>query len=129
MLSVVVLIAALAAPQAAEGQKPSTIQRPDWVTQASADDLVRAYPLSAIPRQLEDNLKVRCIVKADGAMSKCKVIEDEQQGAGFDDAALGLTRLYRMPATAPDGRPVTGAVVIIPFHFMYDRPKLGAGAR
>jgi protein TonB len=120
---VLTLAAALQTPAepsaaAPQGQAPSIIQGARWVKEPSAEDLARAYPVLAIHQSIDDHVALRCSVKADGKMSKCKVVKDEQPGFGFDEAALGLARLFTMETTRPDGKSMVGTVVVIPINFV-----------
>jgi TonB family protein len=123
-VNLVILIAAAtlqtsAAPPAVDPADPklSVIQAARWVKKPSSDDVAHAYPLSAAARALEDHVTMRCIVKADGRLSKCKVIKDERPGFDFDNATLSLARLFKMETTSSDGKSMVGGVVIIPVYF------------
>jgi TonB family protein len=122
---VLILAAALQTPAepsastvAPQGQTPSIIQGAHWVKEPAADDLARAYPVLAMHQSMDDHVILRCSVKADGKMSKCKVVKDEQAGFGFDEAALGLARLFTMETTRSDGKSMVGTVVVIPINFI-----------
>jgi protein TonB len=44
-------------------------------------------------------------------------------GAGFGDAALGLSSLFHMRPMTKDGRPVSGGTVRIPIMFRLPHPQ------
>jgi protein TonB len=61
---------------------------------------------------------VRCQVSSQGRLGQCVVVR--QTSAGFGEAALRLTPLFRMRLSTADGQPVAGREITVPFHFGQD---------
>jgi len=108
---------------AAWASQPShVITKPDWVQRPTGADLVRFYPAEAVKQKLPGDATMECRVETTGLLSGCHVLRQSPEGAGFGDAALKMTDLFRMKPKTRDGRPVAGGVVRIPVAFRIARP-------
>ena len=105
------------APPAPEPARPAVITNPDWLRQPSGDDIARYYPSRAQTLGREGRATIRCQVTASGTLTGCSVTSEDPSDMGFGDAAMRMSRLFKMRPKTNDGRPVEGASVTIPIRF------------
>lgn len=98
-------------------QAPRTITNPDWSSRPSGDDVARFYPDRAQRLEMSGSVTLNCLVTAKGTVSGCTVLSETPADFGFGEAALKLSRLFRMKPKMEDGQAVEGAVVRIPIAF------------
>jgi protein TonB len=87
-----------------------------WLQRPGARDFDRFYPDRAREREQEGRVTLDCLVSGDGRIS-CTVISEEPSGWGFGDAAVRISRSFRMAAQTSDGRPTTGGRIRVPITF------------
>lgn len=95
---------------------PSVITNPTWLERPNARDFERYYPPRALERNQEGRVSLDCIVAADGRIS-CTVTSEDPTGWGFGEAALRISRHFRMAPATRDGVPTSGGRVRVPIRF------------
>ena len=84
---------------------PSEITNPRWLRQPR--DLGTYYPSRALSRELSGQVVLDCRVDVVGALH-CSVVSETPANWGFGDAALRISRDYRMVPAMRDGEAVEG---------------------
>ncbi|WP_395647559.1 TonB family protein [Terricaulis sp.] len=128
-----VVLALLASPawaQKAEPQAPPRSQAapfevqpvsprvtiPVWAERPTAADYMRYYPREAFERGVSGRAVLDCIVAAAGHLD-CTVVEETPEGHAFGEAALRVSRHFRMAPTTREGEPTLGGRTRIPIRF------------
>jgi TonB family protein len=115
-LAACVVAGAMLSPNAI-AEAPPTIERPQWIERPTGDDFVRFYPVAALHQNVTGRAVLECAVDRNGRIS-CSVIEETPTGWGFGDAAVRISRAFRMSPQLADGTSVAGGRVRIPIRFM-----------
>ena len=58
-----------------------------------------------------------CTVTARGTLIGCSITSESPADMGFGDAAIKLSKLFKMRPQTKDGQPVDGGTVRIPLRF------------
>lgn len=61
---------------------------------------------------------ISCTVNARGGLDGCNIISEDPSDMGFGDAAMRMSKLFRMRPKTTDGQPVDGGTVRIPLRFV-----------
>ena len=105
-------------PQERDAEPPGTtpaVVRPNWLRRPDAGDLARAYPRRA--KGASGDVRLRCVIAANGRFDSCDVIEESPTGVGFGPAGLELAKLFRMAPVDGDGGKVAGRAIRLPIRF------------
>ena len=102
---------------AAQAGSGHVITNPEWEQRPRGEDMKQFYPPEAEKRRLAGETTLQCRVELSGALTACKVLRQSPKGAGFGEAGLKLTTLFRMKPMSQDGTPVAGGIVRIPIAF------------
>lgn len=96
------------------------VLRPDWTSKPTAEDVGRAFPASALKDGLSGLATITCIVTAEGALTGCEASVQQPEGQGFGEAAIKLSRRFRLRALDADGRPTVGRPIRIPIRWLQE---------
>jgi protein TonB len=104
-------------PVAEAPRTPPVITRPRWASQPSAAQMSRAFPERALADGTSGSASLLCTVSATGTLSGCSVTSETPSNRRFGNAAMGLTRYFRMQPGAVDGQAIDGAKVSFTVRF------------
>ncbi|MBI3437397.1 MAG: TonB family protein [Proteobacteria bacterium] len=103
-----------APPPVASG--PFELSGVRWVSRPSRRDYERAFPQRALNSGQSGRVTLDCTASGSGGLD-CSVANELPRGYGFGNAALNLSRQFRIAPTTSDGRPVAGGHVSVPVEF------------
>ncbi len=79
--------------------------------------MARYYPDRAQRMEVNGRATISCTVTAKGTLEGCRVVAENPADYGFGDAAIKLSRLFRMKPKTLDGAPVDGGAITVPIVF------------
>jgi TonB family protein len=86
-------------------------------------DFDALYPAAAKAKGVKDGrASVECRVDPGGVLADCKLVREDPPGLGFGEAALKMAGYLQLNLWTTDGRPVDGARITIPLHFVAPEP-------
>jgi len=97
--------------------RPAVITNPDWLRRPSGAEIARYYPERAARRGVEGRAVIGCQVTASGRLADCRVTTEAPADEEFGDAALKMSRHFKMRPMTRDGVPVSGGTIRIPIRF------------
>lgn len=95
---------------------PARLTNPVWLERPNAADFSRYYPPRALDREQGALVRLSCLVDADGRIA-CTVASEDPPGWGFGEAALRISRHFRMAPATRDGEPTLGGRIEVPIRF------------
>ena len=101
--------------------QPRLITSPVWTRRPGAAQFASYYPDAAKHRRIEGRAVLRCEVAPNGDLTRCAVEEETPAGAGFGQAAIKLSRLFRAAPRDGTGQPTAGGAVRVPITFRLGR--------
>jgi TonB family protein len=94
------------------------IGRPDWKAFPTMEDFTAVVPQAARQAKVyRARVVMECHVGATGALEDCKAASEEPMGLGYADAALALSKAFRLSVWTDEGLPTVGGVVRVPLRF------------
>lgn len=97
------------------GTTPAVI-RPVWTKKPSDTDVARAYPRRA--KGASGDVRLRCVIAANGRFDSCDVIEESPGNLGFGAAGLEVAKQFQLAPVDGDGGKVAGRAIRIPIKFV-----------
>jgi TonB family protein len=94
----------------------SNIRDYTWASSPTSRDFARYYPYRAVEVGRPGYVVLICTVVAEGALD-CAVGYEGPQGWGFGEAALRISRHFRIAPDTKDGASTAGATVRVPIRF------------
>jgi periplasmic protein TonB len=95
---------------------PSVITGARWLQRPGQRDFDRYYPTRANERGQSGRVQLDCLVDSTGRIA-CTVVSEDPPGWGFGDAAIRISRSFRMAPQTADGRPTSGGRIPVPITF------------
>jgi len=93
----------------------ATAAEPHWLRQPSSTDVAAVYPRVGARLGHYGRVMLSCMVQPDGSLARCEVLSEDPADEGFADAALKLSKLYKL--ASPDGSPLPKTTVEVPIKF------------
>ncbi|MDP2260701.1 MAG: hypothetical protein Q8J89_13400 [Caulobacter sp.] len=98
----------------------------EWADEPSSGDYGRTRPKALLRSSVPGDAFLFCVLKLDGRLTACRVTAESPEGRGFGEAALKLSRRYRMKLPL-DGRSLEGETVSIRLSWN-PAPRSGRGS-
>jgi len=93
-------------PQASTND-PSVITKASFAAQPTGSEFAKLYPPMADGKS--GAVELRCTIDR-GLLVDCKIVSEAPLGLGFGDAALKLTKFFKLNARDQAGAPVQGRI-------------------
>jgi protein TonB len=95
---------------------PAQITGATWLKRPGAREFDRYYPTRAAEREKEGRVVLNCSVNADGSIN-CRVTSESPDGWGFGEAALQISKFFKMAPMTANGTPTSGGQISVPITF------------
>lgn len=100
-----------------DGARP-VIGKPMWVGVPQVRDMAAVIPEAAKKAQVyQSRVVLECEVVAEGAIDRCSAVSQDLEGLGYGDAAVALSKYFRLEVWTEEGLPVVGGRVRLPLRF------------
>lgn len=101
----------------ADGGAPQRFQRADWIAYPTDAVINRYWPREAVKRGVGGEVLLACAISRPGHPDRCIAVFEAPKGIGFADAALRLSRTFRIRPNRINGRDAVDLPVMIPITF------------
>ena len=98
-------------------RRATEISRPTWVAKPTPDDVASSYPERAQRLGRDGRVTMACKATDDGGLEGCSITSEDPADMGFGQAALRLSRRFKMKPTTEGGELVGGGAVNVPLMF------------
>lgn len=106
-----------------------TIGKPKWAAVPQINDVAAVAPAAAKAAKVyKARVVMACKVVAQGIVEACDVKSAEPAGLGYDQAALMLSKYFRLAVWTEEGLPTVGGTVVIPVRFDLESAMAEAAA-
>ena len=105
---------ALTAPVHAQTPRALSAKEAVWARMPSGNDIANYYPENAARNGISGWAAIQCLVTDKGLLANCRVLGESPRDRHFGDAALKLSRLFKLAAADKTGRSVAGGAIIVP---------------
>lgn len=103
------------------------IGHPEWTAFPSMSDFTAVVPAAARKAQIyRARVVMLCLVGEGGSLEGCKSQSEEPAGLGYADAALSLSKFFRLAVWTEEGLPTVGGSVRVPLRFDLDEAMRAA---
>jgi len=90
----------------------------------SGADFARLYPRQALAQRVSGQLRMRCLIAAQGRLNGCVILEEAPLNMGFGQATLRLAERFQVRETTADGRATAGGRITIPVEWRVVAPAV-----
>ena len=117
MIIVGLAVMAQASALAADAPGPPPTPKVDWVAKPKISGLLQCVAKMK-GRVQEAVVTMHCVTKLKDHIGDCTILTNSQApDVRYEQASLCASKLFLMRANGPDGRPIMGAPVEVPFRF------------
>lgn len=95
---------------AATPPRPSVITNPRTVREPSYDELMSVYPPRALAAEIAGRATISCVATVAGTLRDCAATSESPPGYRFGQAAVAVSRHYRLSPRTVDGAAVESRV-------------------
>lgn len=101
--------ASVSAP-AASAPRPAVITNPRTLREPSYDELMAVYPARALSAGIAGRAAISCIATVSGTLRDCEATSESPPGYRFGQAAVSVSRHYRLSPRTVDGTAVESRI-------------------
>lgn len=88
-----------------------------WLRQLTEEEVLRYYPVEAARDRVTGSAVLRCRVRLNTRVERCRIIAQEPLGYGLGHAALRASKHFRIQPPTIDGTPIDRFEIDIPVTF------------
>lgn len=103
-------VAPAALAPAATPPRPSVITNPRTIREPSYDELMGVYPPRALAAEIAGRASISCIATVAGTLRDCEATSESPLGYRFGQAAVAVSRNYRLSPRTVDGTAVESRI-------------------